>query len=39
LREIAARVPTTLDELSTVSGIGVAKREKYGPKVLKALQA
>jgi ATP-dependent DNA helicase RecQ len=38
LREIATRVPTTLDELSTVSGVGVAKREKYGPKLLEALQ-
>jgi ATP-dependent DNA helicase RecQ len=38
LREIATRVPTTLDELGTVSGIGVAKREKYGPKLLDALQ-
>ena len=38
LREIATRLPTTLDELSTVSGIGVAKREKYGPHLLKAIQ-
>lgn len=37
LREIAARVPTTLDELSTVSGVGVAKLEKYGPQLLVAL--
>jgi len=37
LREIATRIPTTLDELSTVSGVGVAKREKYGPKLLAAL--
>ncbi|WP_406620454.1 DNA helicase RecQ [Pengzhenrongella sicca] len=39
LREIASRVPTTLDELGTVSGVGVAKREKYGPGVLEALGA
>jgi len=39
LREIATRIPTTLDELSTVSGVGVAKREKYGPKLLEALQS
>jgi ATP-dependent DNA helicase RecQ len=38
LREIATRIPTTLDELSTVSGVGVAKREKYGPNLLEALQ-
>ncbi|HXR67902.1 MAG TPA: RQC domain-containing protein, partial [Dermatophilaceae bacterium] len=37
LREIAIRVPTTLDELSTVSGVGVAKREKYGPQLLETL--
>jgi len=39
LREIATRLPTTLDELSTVSGIGVAKREKYGPLLLEALHS
>jgi ATP-dependent DNA helicase RecQ len=39
LREIATRLPTTLDELSSVSGIGLAKREKYGPQLLEALQA
>jgi len=38
LREIATRLPTTLDELSTISGIGVAKREKYGAQILEALQ-
>ena len=38
LREIATRVPTTLDELSTVSGVGVAKRERYGPTLLEALR-
>ena len=37
LREIATRTPTTLDELSTVSGVGVAKLEKYGPQLLQAL--
>ena len=39
LREIATRVPTTLDELSTISGIGVAKRERYGSHLLEAIQA
>jgi ATP-dependent DNA helicase RecQ len=39
LREIATRLPTTLDELSSVSGIGVAKREKYGSQLLEAIQA
>jgi len=39
LREIATRVPTTLDELGTVGGVGAVKREKYGPKLLEALHA
>ena len=39
LREIATSLPATLDELSTVSGIGVAKREKYGPLLLEALRS
>ena len=39
LREIATRVPMSLDELGTVSGVGVAKREKYGQQVLDALNA
>jgi ATP-dependent DNA helicase RecQ len=39
LRAIATLVPATLDELSTVSGVGVAKREKYGPQLLEALRA
>jgi ATP-dependent DNA helicase RecQ len=39
LRDIATRVPTTLDELSTVAGVGVVKREKYGPRLLEALHA
>ncbi|MBC7550666.1 MAG: DNA helicase RecQ [Cellulomonas sp.] len=37
LREIATRVPATLDELGTVTGVGVAKLERYGPKILDAL--
>ena len=39
LREIATRLPETLDELSTVSGVGVAKRERYGPRLLEALHS
>jgi ATP-dependent DNA helicase RecQ len=38
LREIATRIPTTLDELSTVSGVGVAKRQRYGPQILEVVQ-
>ncbi|WP_407342607.1 DNA helicase RecQ [Pengzhenrongella phosphoraccumulans] len=37
LREIATRVPTTLDELGTVSGVGVAKLDRYGAQILEAL--
>ncbi|WP_374109416.1 DNA helicase RecQ [Actinotalea sp. K2] len=37
LREIATRVPTTLEELGTVTGVGVAKQERYGPHLLEAL--
>ena len=39
LREIATRVPATLDELSTVSGIGASKLDKYGRRILEALRA
>ncbi|MGV8964804.1 MAG: DNA helicase RecQ [Cellulomonas sp.] len=39
LREIATRVPATLDELGTVSGVGVAKLDRYGPQILEALSA
>jgi ATP-dependent DNA helicase RecQ len=38
LREIATRVPTTLDELGTVTGVGVTKRDRYGPQLLAVLQ-
>ena len=34
LREIAARKPTTLEELGTVAGIGDAKLRRYGETVL-----
>ena len=39
LRELALRLPTTLDELGTVSGIGAAKVDRYGTQVLEALRA
>ena len=39
LREIATRVPSTLDELGTVSGVGVTKRDRYGIELLAALHA
>jgi ATP-dependent DNA helicase RecQ len=38
LRDIATRTPASLDELGTVSGVGAAKLEKYGPGVLEALR-
>ncbi|GAB96503.1 putative ATP-dependent DNA helicase RecQ [Kineosphaera limosa NBRC 100340] len=37
LRGIAAAAPTTLDELSAISGVGAAKLERYGPGVLATL--
>lgn len=37
LREIASRRPATLDELGTVTGVGAAKLDRYGPGVLAAL--
>lgn len=37
LREIAETDPQDLDQLSTVSGVGVAKLEHYGEAVLEAL--
>lgn len=37
LREIATRLPTSRDELGTISGIGEAKLEKYADGVLAAL--
>nr|WP_052105111.1 DNA helicase RecQ [Cellulomonas bogoriensis] len=39
LREIATRKPATLDDLSTVTGVGAAKRERYGQALLEALHA
>jgi ATP-dependent DNA helicase RecQ len=37
LREVASRRPADLEELGTVSGVGAAKREKYGAALLEAL--
>ena len=37
LREIAARQPTGLAELGTISGIGEAKLARYGEQVLATL--
>ena len=39
LEAIAARRPATLSELASVSGIGPAKLERYGPEVLAAVAA
>ena len=39
LREIAARGPATLGELSAISGVGQHKLDKYGQQVLDALAA
>jgi ATP-dependent DNA helicase RecQ len=37
LREIALRMPSTVDELSGVNGVGKAKLEKYGEQILEKL--
>jgi ATP-dependent DNA helicase RecQ len=34
LREVAARRPVSLDELSEISGVGAAKLERYGAGVI-----
>jgi ATP-dependent DNA helicase RecQ len=39
LREIATRMPTSLAELSTISGVGENKLAKYGEGVLETLAA
>jgi ATP-dependent DNA helicase RecQ len=39
LREIATSVPSTLEQLGTVTGIGESKLEKYGEQLLSALAA
>jgi ATP-dependent DNA helicase RecQ len=37
LAAIAAAKPATLDELSTIAGIGAKKLERYGPALLRLL--
>ena len=37
LREIAARTPTSLQQLGTISGVGENKLAKYGQPILDAL--
>jgi len=37
LREIAARKPKDLKELSTIQGVGAVKLERYGGAMLEAL--
>ncbi|HEX6886812.1 MAG TPA: HRDC domain-containing protein, partial [Candidatus Nanopelagicales bacterium] len=39
LREIAARRPTTTDQLLDVPGIGAAKAERYGERILTVVAA
>lgn len=39
VREIAERVPETLDELGRVSGMGPIKLEQYGPELLGLVRA
>ncbi|MFF1338822.1 DNA helicase RecQ [Streptomyces sp. NPDC058290] len=37
LREIATRLPATIEELGTISGVGEAKRAKYAEGILETL--
>ncbi len=39
LRELALRRPATLDALGGITGIGAAKKERYGAQVLDVLAA
>ncbi len=39
LAEVAARRPTTLNELASVPGIGPTKLERYGEDVMAAISA
>jgi ATP-dependent DNA helicase RecQ len=39
LRQIAARLPSTLEELGTISGVGETKLARYGEGVLETLAA
>ena len=39
LREIATKMPATLAELSTVSGVGETKLARYGQQILDALES
>ncbi|MGQ1891465.1 helix-turn-helix domain-containing protein [Thermophagus sp. OGC60D27] len=39
MKHIADRLPASLRELKTIPGLGKAKLEKYGPKVLEIIQA
>ena len=38
LRAVVERRPSTLVELGTISGVGAAKLERYGPGLLAALE-
>jgi ATP-dependent DNA helicase RecQ len=39
LRELAATLPRSLRELSSVSGIGATKLEKYGATLIELIRA
>ena len=39
LQEMAALMPTSLDEFATLPGVGQRKREKYGPVFLELIQS
>jgi ATP-dependent DNA helicase RecQ len=39
LREIVEKLPTDLEALRNIAGVGDAKLEKYGVQILRAVQS
>ena len=37
LREIASNLPSTMDELGHINGVGKAKLDRYGEQILNTL--
>ena len=37
LRELAQRRPVSVEQLATITGVGEAKRERYGARVLEVI--
>ena len=39
LREIAERLPKSMSQLLGITGVGAAKRERYGEQIVQIVQA